>query len=369
MTTFNALLKSENPDDLIQNSIQVWPVEREERYNKAVDEIVRFLQTESPSFRWKVSRVVKSGSLAKGTAVSDHVDIDLVCFIERSPLQKLEHPKDFLEKRLKIVNDIADKFGNEFGWQRSNDAFRFQRCIPKRINEEGRTYIPIFDKSDDFLLKIKLVKATGKDCYSINDKETDEIEVEIVPSFDLYDYFGVEPGKRRGGKIFTHFREQPNVVEYATEFAPSLVEMQMDFFRDHLNFANNYNCKKLILMVKFWFKTVVQTQNTNLKVPSFLFELLCLWSYEKKLRNEDYDLKVWFSHVMSALMDFKKICIEYYDKYDASQVLSSLRGEQPLILDPENPFRNSANKVTENEWKVIAKCAANAKIQVEQIAV
>ena len=89
-----------------------------DRYGVAIDEVVRFLQAHDPSFPWSIKRVVKSGSLKRGTAVRGHADVDLVCFIERCPNKGLTNHEKFLEMRQRIINDIADKFGKAHRWRK-----------------------------------------------------------------------------------------------------------------------------------------------------------------------------------------------------------------------------------------------------------
>ena len=86
------------------------------RYNAAVDQIVRFLQCRDELFAWSIRRVVKSGSLCKGTAVRGQCDVDLVCFIEKCPSRGMVEPEDFLRYRTAIISDIAEKVARQFNW-------------------------------------------------------------------------------------------------------------------------------------------------------------------------------------------------------------------------------------------------------------
>ena len=81
VSLFSGIATKEDLTEFVTNSVQV-PIADQRRYNEAVDEVVKFLQADSTmasrnpygsatasSFPWKIKRVFKSGSLAKGTAV------------------------------------------------------------------------------------------------------------------------------------------------------------------------------------------------------------------------------------------------------------------------------------------------------------
>ena len=81
VSLFSGIATKGDLTEFVTNSVQV-PIADQHRYKKAVDEVVKFLQADSTmastnpygsatasSFPWKIKRVFKSGSLAKGTAV------------------------------------------------------------------------------------------------------------------------------------------------------------------------------------------------------------------------------------------------------------------------------------------------------------
>ena len=108
---FNSQLNSAQLNQFVETQIQLSRPETES-FNEAVDATVRFLQSPSASFPWSIKRVVKSGSLAKGTAVKGFVDIDLVCFMEKSDV--LQSPEDFIARRSEIINAITAKLQSNF---------------------------------------------------------------------------------------------------------------------------------------------------------------------------------------------------------------------------------------------------------------
>ena len=101
---------------------------------------IRFLQTSSLKFPWKIKRVYKGGSLAKGTGIRDNVDLDLCVFIEKT--EEMLIPEEFLEKRKEIVQDVADKFARRFHWRRTKGGFDLYTdfCRGQRVSV-GRTVV------------------------------------------------------------------------------------------------------------------------------------------------------------------------------------------------------------------------------------
>ena len=88
--------------------------EDHERFDRATDEITQVLQSENASFPWTIQRVFRSGSLERGTAVRGHVDVDLVCFLEKN--DRLKTLDDFVRLRKDVLCDIAAEFADYFKW-------------------------------------------------------------------------------------------------------------------------------------------------------------------------------------------------------------------------------------------------------------
>ena len=94
--------------------------------------------------------------------------------------------------------------------------------------------------------------------------------------------------------------------------------------------------KKLILLVKYRFKTEVKAK-VEVKFKSVLLELLCLHVWEEQLRSSDYDLLEWFHATLKLINQYTTIRSIWTDKYDADQIPDDLRAQRPLVVDPENP--------------------------------
>jgi len=372
--------KKQELNSFIHEEIQV-PESLQREYKVAVDEIASFLRSNNDygsgqprDFPWKFKRVFKSGSLVKGTAVRGHADVDLVCFIERS--KGMTQPIEFLRMRETIIEDITRKFGAYFRWVK--EGSRWTSTIEGYpVQEQKSQFIPLYNFHNGYLLNVKLLKASGKESYSLP-KEADElfgksderepeegvIDVDIIPGFDLYAFLDQTPGKREGKKIFSFIEQQDHPMKFADLFSASLAEMQWDFIRDRLNRANQNNLKKLILLVKFWFKTEVKSRYNRVRFPSYLMELLCLHIFETYFQDDKYDILKWFHKVLDVIERKDELKCLWTDKYEKQDVPWQVMEQRPLIADPANPFNNVAGGVA--QWPEVSACAKFFKRELEQ---
>ena len=131
--------------------------------------------------------------------------------------------------------------------------------------------------------------------------------------------------------------------------------MQLDFVRDQLNRKNLNNLKKLIILVKFWFKTEVQSRYNRVRFPSYLLELLCIHVFESSLRETKYDILKWFFQVIQVIERKDSLVCVWEEKYERGDIPWEVLEQRPLIVDPANPFNNVAGGVA--QWPEVSACA------------
>lgn len=219
-------------NDFIAKELQLQE-ESKRKFGVATDEIVSFLQDSSTGqfrhFPWRFKRILKSGSLAKGTAVKGYADLDLVCFVEKS--RRVPDPDELLRKRETIIADIADKFGVHFRWVKEGSRWT-RRVEDASLNRHQKKFIPLYHHHNEYMLNIKLVEACEIETYvdTLSEElESDQrvIDVDIVLGFDLGDHVGQKPGDRaRGSQVFSFIAQQDHPVKFADQFSASLAEMQ-----------------------------------------------------------------------------------------------------------------------------------------------
>ena len=207
-----------------------------------------------------------------------------------------------------------------------------------------------------------MVRAIGKSSYTIEEgrgRDESVIDIDIVIVFDIFEFLDLTPGKfdkEVSRRVFQYFDAQPDPATFADQFCPSLAEL--DFMGEKLNtFPNsNDNLKKLILLAKFWAKTVVKCDpKVEIEFKSYLVELLCLHLWETKLKEAPYDLLKWFYELLKMIEAYRLIDCLWTDKYDAGMVPFSIKnGERPRVVDPENPWRNVAEGA---DWERVGKIA------------
>ena len=374
---FDGIVDGGRLDVFVKDNVQL-PKETKENYSRAVQEIVSFLNLRADygsgqprDFPWKFKRVFKSGSLQKGTAVRGHADVDLVCFIEKG--KNLQSPKEFLKKRGQILDDIANKFGGYHNWIK--EGSRWVADIRGFPVQHQKTFVPLYNFHNEYLLNVKLVEASGVENYSLpensDESESDEatIDVDIIPGFDLYDHLGQKPGVREGVGVFQFIESQEHPMKFADQFSASLAEMQYDFIRDRLNRGDLNNLKKLMLLVKYWYKTEVKSRYNRVRFPSYLIELLCLHVWETHLQGTKYDALTWFFQVLIVIERKNELAVVWREKYSREGLVVvdvpwQVSEQRPLIADPANPFNNVAGGVA--QWPEIFACAKQFKLLLKE---
>ena len=145
--------------EFVSNNVQL-PINIQNEYKRGIDVVASFLKEETNG-QWRFKRIVKSGSLFKGTAVRGHADVDLVCFIEKN--SQMRSPEDFLSKRQSIIEDIAEEFGAYFSWVKEGSHWTKEiEGLPYEIQNRFE-YIPIYNFHNPWMLNVRLVK---KNCQS-----------------------------------------------------------------------------------------------------------------------------------------------------------------------------------------------------------
>ncbi|XP_025115688.1 2'-5'-oligoadenylate synthase 1-like [Pomacea canaliculata] len=199
-------------DDYIEKSLRPTPQEFS-RFHTAVDLFVRFLQKTFSDSTYSVAKVLKSGSLAKGTALRDSSDIDLVVFI----------------------NGLTD----------IDDLMVAREALKRRMIAAAETY-------PSSLKTKKSTKFAAKFAFN-------NIELDVLPAFDALRSYS---GKRRNiySAISQHLLSSKKIGQ---EFSASLAPLQVAFIK-----TLRCSVKDYIRLMKQWKKV------NDLTIPSYCLELL-----------------------------------------------------------------------------------------------
>nr|KAG5693110.1 hypothetical protein BaRGS_014060 [Batillaria attramentaria] len=232
--------------------------------NKEVDQFVRFLhQCSDPPFT--VDRVVKGGSLGKGTAVRGSSDIDLeVVFNGLSSIEELKNNREVLLDR---IERAAEKYKWRGGIQQTK---RTKFSIQFKLNGKDVDVLPVFDA-------MKHLESTG----------------DIYRQMDRY---------REGAEIA------------AKEYSASLSELQIAEVK-----GVDARVKDVIRLLKFWKKH--SDSEATRQIPSYSMELLALHMSRRYMSLGIEDL---FRKCMGKLGCCHDIRVAFDANYDSRRYTGGL---------------------------------------------
>ncbi|PVD20450.1 hypothetical protein C0Q70_18606 [Pomacea canaliculata] len=205
----------ESLDEFSQRQVSTTESERR-RLEGEVDRFVKYLHEQPFRSPYSVKEVIKSGSLGKGTAVRNRVDIDLVVFV--NGLTSIDHLET---ARPELLADLEETLRQS-----------------ARIQPISRTR---------FSLK-----------YNWND-----IEVDILPAVDVLSLYGSP------SKVYEVMGRYGSAGHAAQQFSASLAQLQRDFVKDVPE-----HVKKAIRLVKLWKK------ENHLDIRSYSLELLTIYVWQ-----------------------------------------------------------------------------------------
>ncbi|XP_067677650.1 2'-5'-oligoadenylate synthase 1-like isoform X2 [Haliotis asinina] len=266
-----------------------------------IDKLVRSLQARTSPFR--IKRIVKGGSLGKGTSVKDRSDIDLIIFFNGySTVQELQEDKDRLLQELE--NYVKAEWSNHL---------LFKEKTPYSVQ---------------FYLKME------------NDDK--EHEVDLLPALDI-----TQSG-RQLSEIYSEMEQLsgPDRDPYSCCFAP----LQLDFVTATKRVSTPGKVKDLIRLLKYWIKV------EDVPLRSYFLELLVVRQWREANTPQDINLEDYLKNIINQLTECKTMAIAFTDNYDYKEYRKSLK--PPFLLDPANPFRNVA-PVSKREIDMTESKAAN----------
>ncbi|XP_028407251.1 2'-5'-oligoadenylate synthase 3-like isoform X1 [Dendronephthya gigantea] len=263
---------------------------------RAIAKICLFLHQEM-----RPDKIVKGGSLGKGTAVKGRCDIDLVMV-----LNEVEDAAELKENLPTIINDVIGKL---------------------RQNRAKLAIIPNSLTNARFLVKFSVQGEHGK------------IDVDLLPTFKVTDLQSLY----RKMKTDTHNKEYYSVA---------LAEQQVDFFDDCPT-----KVKSLIRLVKYWKKKMVPDFSSGRRIPnSYLMELIIIHLWEENTdRDERFKTLKAFHGVMKTLNEYQSLNVIWTENYRITDIPYHVRCTRPLVMDPANPMNNVCEPFVWEEISMAAK--------------
>lgn len=248
-------------------------------YSKATQALAELVDAVQEVMFLNVDRVVKGGSVGKGTALSSAADAEVVFFLRGLPPGNHER---WLPPLLRAVaGGLADRLGEEKG--------------------------------------VETIKVT-EDSVQLCTKTLVSVDLRFSPVFGSY----AETVQALG-------MQGPEARRF---YSASLVEERVQFIA-----RQPPHVKVTIRLLKWWRDQ--QSWSTKLVRPSDdILELMAVYS---AVQTKPQDQRAAIANVMSLLARFDELRIVWSNYYTKSDVWAPLLRQRPLLMDPVNPFVNIAD--------------------------
>ncbi|XP_068718912.1 2'-5'-oligoadenylate synthase 1-like isoform X2 [Montipora capricornis] len=276
--------------------------------SEVVDLLYKHLQHNLPQF--SINKLVKGGSVGKGTAVKDKADIDCVVFLNNVKTMG-EHKRNL-----------------------QNTKNRLELCLKQSPYKDRIT----FGKQTPFAVKFHFRLDLSR-----------EFDIDLLPAFTTY-----------------QSREQlyKEIIDCTTQdrayYSAGLVEYQVDFVKGQPAIVKN-----LIRLVKYWRKTCIEDKSGGkTRLPSsYPLELITIHCWEEAEKPNSFDIRVGFKAVLQQLVDYCNINVRWHKYYSEDLANRGIEGmtmsekSRPFVLDPANPTNNVCSASDAEGWKTVADVA------------
>lgn len=226
-----------------------------------------------------VDRVVKGGSIAKGSAITGVADAEIVFFLNGLPTTGHDR---WLPPLLRATAGVLSE---------------------QLITEHGADGIQVTD--DSVHMKVKGVIS---------------VDVRFSPVFESF------------AKVIQSIGNQgPEVRRF---YLPSLVQERTQFI------AKQPGHVKVTIRLLKWWRDQQSWSNKLVRPSDDVLELLAVYS---AVQTRPTDQRIAVANVMLLLSQFNDLQIVWSNYYSKDDVWAPLLRQRPLLMDPTNPFINIAD--------------------------
>ncbi len=260
----------------------------------AISRVVGYIQSNCSlgNFEFDVDKVVKGGSLGKGTMVKDLSDVDLVAFVNKPYLKPIaEIGKDAYKKTIEGIN--------------------FNIASSLELHPDVKEII-----HDEYVVKFEINVGSRW------------IDVDLLPTTDNI------KSHSSYDKMFRYMlNEKYRTRQYCS---PSLVQRQVKFVKEQPG-----NVKELIRLVKYWASKFLPKYLQK----SYPLELITIYLWEKAGKPERrLDKARGLRSVLEVLTNLEQLCASWKymhsDDHIKEDIIRKDNMERPIVLDPANPTFN-----------------------------
>ncbi|XP_053391606.1 2'-5'-oligoadenylate synthase 1A-like [Mercenaria mercenaria] len=262
-----------------------------------VDRLVHFLQNNVPD-RIRPARVVKGGSLGKGTAVKGKSDIDLTLILARySEVEAMIHDMPSI---LHQLEQYLEKYGHV-----------------KVVGKTGHA------------VQVEL------SCHSGHTHSVD-----ILPAVDILPNMS-EGIKARLGPVYHKLGQRNKKTRefYSASLGPLQIELTKRF---------PTKLKSLIRLIKYWKKSKLTVTKGSKLPTSYVFELVVLNAWVDAGQPESFNMTRALHAVLNTVVNHRHFkvtfdrSLAYYD--------TAYPEKSPHIIDPCNPYNDVYHGYFGNAW-------------------
>ncbi|XP_007625774.1 2'-5'-oligoadenylate synthase 1A isoform X1 [Cricetulus griseus] len=268
----------------------------------------------------RVSKVVKSGSSGKGTALKGRSDADLVVF-----LNNLHSFEDQLNRRREFIQEIKKQLYK----------FQRERHIWVKFEVQSSWW------SNPRALSFKLSSPHLQQ----------EVEFDVLPAYDVLGHVSIF--SKPDPAIYRRLISKCTSLGKEGEFSTCFTELQRNFLK-----RRTTKLKGLIRLVKHWYQLCKEKLGKPLP-PQYALELLTVYAWERGSRFTEFNTAEGFRTVLELVTNYRQLRIywtEYYDFQDqevSNYLHSQLSRARPVILDPADPTGNVAGGNSDG-WERLA---------------
>lgn len=274
----------------------------------------------------RLKRVVKGGSIGKGTPLNHGSDVDLVIF-----LSCFSSFQEQIKLRGHIITHVVERLTR----YRESLAFDIQSINVRQSWRRGSA-----PRSLSFYIQAR--------------RRSEPIKVNVLPAFDALG--NLAPGEKPPSEVYENLIKSQSKDG---EFSSSFTELQRSFFK-----YRPAKLKSLLWLVKHWYLKKVKAKcPRTLLPPKYALELLTIYAWESGTQKaENFNTDEGFVTVMELLRDYENICIYWTTNYNFESAVIrdfvkwKLKKNRPIILDPADPTNNVGEG---KRWDVVAQEAAH----------
>ncbi|XP_076778764.1 2'-5'-oligoadenylate synthase 2 [Arvicanthis niloticus] len=257
----------------------------------------------------KVLKIIKGGSTAKGTALKQGSDADIVLF-----LSSLESYDSLQDKRCWFVQEIKEQL----------EAYK--QALEVEVE---------FEKS-----KWKAPRVLS---FTLKSKSLDEsVEFDVLPACDTLGQLRSDSTSRTSRtkaykKLIELYTSQD--IPKGGEFSVCFTELQRNFIE-----TRPTKLKGLIRLVKHWYKQYERKMKPKASLPpKYALELLTVYAWEHGSGTDDFETAEGFRTVLDLVIKYRQLCIfwtvnyNFEEEYIRMFLLTQIQKKRPVILDPADP--------------------------------